>query len=333
MRPPAPSRTPETAMAGRGRYGRVIAPLALLALVAGCAELPRLPVTAAAPPEIAAPEDIRERSQESVALGVHYQRLENDLLAQGLLRTDGGGIDTPFNARDLTTNFLRIALRDEYVTEGDGLVARETESRLRRWKKPVRMQLIFGATVAEEQRARDTEDVTAFAARLAEVTGLRISQTDTRANFHVLVLNEDDRRAFGPELDALMPGMTRATKRAFLDLPKDQLCAVIGALNADGVTYDRAIALIRGEHPPLMRLSCIHEELAQGLGLANDSPQARPSIFNDDEEFAYLTRHDELLLEMLYDPRLEPGMTVDDAAPLVRRIAEEIIAETTGGPV
>jgi hypothetical protein len=36
---------------------------------------------------------------------------------------------------------------------------------------------------------------------------------------------------------------------------------------------------------------------------------------------------------MLYDPRLEPGMTVDDAAPLVRRIAEEIIAETTGGPV
>jgi len=82
-----------------------------------------------------------------------------------------------------------------------------------------------------------------------------------------------------------------------------------------------------------MRLSCIHEELAQGLGLANDSPQARPSIFNDDEEFAYLTRHDELLLEMLYDPRLEPGMTVDTAAPLVRRIAEEIIAETTGGPV
>jgi len=318
---------------GYGRLRRALGGLALLGLVAGCVALPRPPAPVMPTPDTAAPEDIGERSQESIALGVHYQRLENDLLAQGLLRTDGGGVDTPFDARDLATNFLRIALRDEYVTEGDGLVARETESRLRRWNKPVRMQLIFGATVAEEQRLRDTEDVTAFAARLAEVTGLRIIQTDARANFHVLVLNEDDRRAFGPELDALMPGMTRATKRAFLDLPKDQLCAVIGALNADGVTYDRAIALIRGEHPPLMRLSCIHEELAQGLGLANDSPQARPSIFNDDEEFAYLTRHDELLLEMLYDPRLEPGMTVDTAAPLVRRIAEEIIAETTGGPV
>jgi len=323
-------------MAAKQGYGRLrlaLGGLALMGLVAGCVALPRPPAPVMPTHDTAAPEDIGERSQESIALGVHYQRLENDLLAQGLLRTDGGGVDTPFDARDLATNFLRIALRDEYVTEGDGLVARETESRLRRWNKPVRMQLIFGATVAEEQRLRDTEDVTAFAARLAEVTGLRIIQTDARANFHVLVLNEDDRRAFGPELDALMPGMTRATKRAFLDLPKDQLCAVIGALNADGVTYDRAIALIRGEHPPLMRLSCIHEELAQGLGLANDSPQARPSIFNDDEEFAYLTRHDELLLEMLYDPRLEPGMTVDTAAPLVRRIAEEIIAETTGGPV
>ena len=48
-----------------------------------------------------------------------------------------------------------------------------------------------------------------------------------------------------------------------------------------------AVAIVRGEHPDLMRLSCIHEELAQGLGLANDSPYARPSVFNDDEEFGF----------------------------------------------
>jgi hypothetical protein len=44
--------------------------------------------------------------------------------------------------------------------------------------------------------------------------------------------------------------------------------------------------VIRAEHPDLLRLSCLHEEIAQGLGLPNDSPRARPSIFNDDEEFA-----------------------------------------------
>ena len=38
-----------------------------------------------------------------------------------------------------------------------------------------------------------------------------------------------------------------------------------------------------------MRRACVHEEMAQGLGLGNDSETARPSIFNDDEEFALLT--------------------------------------------
>ena len=63
------------------------------------------------------------------------------------------------------------------------------------------------------------------------------------------------------------------------------------------------------------------------MGLANDSPAARPSVFNDDEEFALLTRHDELLLRMLYDPRLRPGMTEAEARPIITDIATEL----TGG--
>ena len=43
------------------------------------------------------------------------------------------------------------------------------------------------------------------------------------------------------------------------------------------------------------------------MGLPNDSPEARPSLFNDDLEFALLTEHDAVLLRMLYDPRLRPG--------------------------
>ena len=74
-----------------------------------------------------------------------------------------------------------------------------------------------------------------------------------------------------------------------------------------------------------MRLACIHEEMAQGLGLANDSPRARPSIFNDDEEFALLTTHDEMLLRMLYDDRLRSGMGAAEAAPIARQIARELL--------
>jgi hypothetical protein len=74
-----------------------------------------------------------------------------------------------------------------------------------------------------------------------------------------------------------------------------------------------------------MRRSCIEEEMTQALGLANDDPAIRPSIFNDDEEFALLTKHDEILLKMLYDPRLRVGMTPERARPLLRAVAEDAL--------
>ncbi len=95
--------------------------------------------------------------------------------------------------------------------------------------------------------------------------------------------------------------------------------------------FRKAVAVIRAEHPDLLRTACLHEEIAQGLGLSNDSPAARPSIFNDDEEFGLLTEHDELLLRILYDDRLVPGMTAAQARPIVAAIASELLEETMGG--
>jgi hypothetical protein len=75
-------------------------------------------------------------SEASRNLAIYYSRLQADLLAQGLLRTDGGGRDTPFGARDLARNFELIAFYDEYE-RGAGL--RPSSGRpvpLRRWPQP-----------------------------------------------------------------------------------------------------------------------------------------------------------------------------------------------------
>ena len=191
------------------------------------------------------------------------------------------------------------------------------------------MSIEFGEDIPFAQKVRDRNATISFANRLSRLTGVAISQTSRDTNFLVLSLNEADRRAFEPRLRALVPGIAESSVRAFVNLPREQFCLVIGTFKPDGVTYDKAIVLIRGEHPDMLRLSCIHEELAQGMGLANDSPRARPSIFNDDEEFGLLTNHDELLLKMLYDPRLQTGMSAAEAAPIARQIASEIVA----GPV
>jgi hypothetical protein len=308
-----------------------VAAALLVGLVAGCADDPAPPASPPPEPEVTAqppaaePVAVLPRSPASEALATYYARLQQDLLSRGLLRGDGGGADTPFTDVMLARNFVRIALYDEYEPGRPLEVTDPVMSRLRRWESPVRMDIRFGATVPPDQQARDRATIAAYAARLSRITGLPIAQVQAGGNYHVYVVNEDDRLALGDELRRVAPGISDSTVRAIVNMQRSTLCLVVAFSDDGGPVYSKAIAVIRGEHPDLLRSACVHEELAQGLGLANDHPQARPSIFNDDEEFGLLTRHDELLLKILYDRRLTPGMTPTEAAPIVAVIAAELM--------
>ena len=118
-------------------------------------------------------------------------------MAQGLLRTDRGGPDTPFTDRNLADNFIRVALYDEYATQNGQFVQRQTPSHLRRWQKPVRLAVEFGDTVPLDQRSTDVGTIARYADDLARTSGHPVSLVTDAANFHVLILNEDDRRAAG----------------------------------------------------------------------------------------------------------------------------------------
>lgn len=272
----------------------------------------------------------KQPSAQSVALADYYKRVQADLLVQGLLRTDGGGPDTPFTDTILLRNFERIALAEEYA-RGGGLRPGNGElGRVKKWIDPVRISVEFGANVPQSQRGKDAADVTKYAARLARITGHPITTTQSNPNFHVLFMSEDDKSEIRPRVQQIVPNINAASLAIFDNLPRSIHCLVIAFSGSEGgYDYARAIALIRSEHPDLLRLSCIHEEIAQGLGLGNDSPQARPSIFNDDDEFALLTTHDEQLLKMLYTPSLRPGMTAEQARDILR---PAISVASTGGP-
>ncbi len=301
-----------------------------LSILAACAPLGQQEQVRPQPKPVGmakpAPVGISGRSK---ALSTYFNRVQSDLLSQGLLRTDGGGPDTPFTATDLARNFEMIAFYDEYE-RGMGLRgAHGGPGFLRRWGVPVRFGVEFGASVPEDQRRIDRANVRAYSRRLARVTGHPISVSESNPNFHVLFMGEDDRAQMLTRVRQIVPNINPASLNILRDIPRSIHCLVI-AFSATGndSDYREAIALVRAEHPGLLRKSCIHEELAQGLGLANDSPHARPSIFNDDDEFALLTSHDEMLLKMLYDRRLRAGMPLDEAGPVIREIAEEL----AGGP-
>lgn len=297
-----------------------LAAVFLLFGLAAC-DLPTNEVTRTVPTETAV-----KRSAESLRLEQYYTGVQSRLQAQGLLRTDGGGVDAPFTARSLAADFERIALYDEYAIVGNRFVARQTPSALRRWQKPIRIGLIFGDLVPEATRAKDRANVTSYARRLARLTGIDIRVTDADPNFHVMFLHRDEQKTIGPVLRARIPRLNPVVVDEIARSPRNTFCVAYAFSDQSNAnSYNSAIILVKAEHADLMRLSCIHEEMAQAMGLANDSPNVRPSIFNDDEEFALLTRHDELLLRMLYDRRLKVGMTAATARPLLTTIAADVL--------
>jgi len=318
---------------GRHIFSSLKASVCALAL-AGCMSTPESGNPYVAPPS--APPIIVEQTTtptrmsataESAALTAFYQRTWRTLRANGLLRTVREPTDAHYDAQKLADNFVRIALNNEYVAVGTRVVARQTPTPLRRWEEPVRFQLSFGPSVSEEIQTADTAAFAQVVGELANATGHAISIAPA-ANFHVLVLNENELRASGDMLRTRAPRIDERTINYIENMGRAQYCAVVTTSAGGTSGLSAGVAVIRAEQPPEMRQACLHEELAQGLGLVNDSPKARPSIFNDDNEFALLTDHDLALLRILYDRRLASGMTPETAAPIAATLAREVLGET-----
>jgi hypothetical protein len=288
--------------------------------IAAC-DVPGAAPVPEAPPPVAVPAP---PTPKSAAAAAYFAQTQQTLLANGLLRTDAGS-DVPYTDRMLAENFMRIALFDEYRRTSTGFVREETESRLRRWEAPVRIGLRFGASVSPERQATDRAKIASFVNRLALVTGHPIFMDDGAPNFVIHIVSEDEREALGPKIRAVLPNLSAGDVAGITHMPRTTYCLVYALSEGNSGAYTRGFAVIRAEHPDLLRLSCVHEELTQGLGLPNDSPRARPSIFNDDEEFALLTDHDEQLLRILYSHELRPGMSAAEARPIVETLARRLL--------
>ncbi|MCC1480626.1 DUF2927 domain-containing protein [Roseibaca sp. Y0-43] len=307
-----------------GKFGVTGLACCMALALAGCT-LVAPPAPAPAPDQKAETAPPARPDSAPSAVAAHFAATEARRIAQGLLRMERAPRDLPISASLIERAFVEVALRDEYQIGADRILQQSSPAALRRWEAPVRLSLEFGASVPAATRERDSGMVARFAARLSRVSEHPIAVTNGRGNFTVLVLSEDERRAIAPRLRALVPGIDAASQALVEDLPLSVSCLVL-AFSRDGTnTYSDAVAIIRAELPERTRDMCYFEEITQGLGLANDSPVARPSLFNDSAEFAVMTVLDEQLLRVLYDPRLRPGMREAQARPIVRMIAAELM--------
>ncbi|MEM7545655.1 MAG: DUF2927 domain-containing protein [Pseudomonadota bacterium] len=257
-----------------------------------------------------------------------YREYARFVTRDGGMRAERSPEDAQFSNAELATNFEKIALNREYRREEGKLIEATTPSLISRWRDPIRYQILGGGVTP-----LDKADYAELAARLTDLTGVEVAEGDSDPNVTILILTADERRAFIDELeeDGIAERMPLVIEWAQkLSYP---CVGQVGYRDANTGQITGAMIVIKAELEGLFRKSCIHEELVQTMGLMNDDKRVRPSIFNDDQEFALLTEHDEYLLRILYDDRLQPGMEANEALPLVPAIIEDLRPETDAAAV
>jgi hypothetical protein len=204
-------------------------------------------------------------------------------------------------------SFVELAMKNGYSTR---------QNPVRKWMTGVRYFIVH--QVGDEDLHRQLVD--AHFLHLAEITGLSIQPVETRdaANFLVVLTSESS-------LESDLPRYFGAgSARRHETLFRDSLCMASFATERRG-TIVRAVALIPVDAARARAdlASCVVEDLTHAMGLGNDTVQALPSIFSRKSNLAFLSGLDHLVLKMLYDQRIKPGMTEKTALPVLKTIAGE----------
>ncbi|MBS8261438.1 DUF2927 domain-containing protein [Roseibium polysiphoniae] len=87
----------------------------------------------------------------------------------------------------------------------------------------------------------------------------------------------------------------------------------------------RSAAVIVSDEGEFLFQRCLVEEVLQGLGPMNDDQSLSHSVFNDTSRHSRFTVFDQIILNMLYDPRIKPGMSskqIETLLPIVARDAK-----------
>lgn len=213
----------------------------------------------------------------------------------------GAAAETPSD-RALLDAFGRIAFGNEFVAEAD--------PRLQKWVQPIRWRAYEYVPLAEDER----DFLARHIARLARLTGHDFAPAPSwpDSNFIILFVSEDRYEATIERY--LSPG-----RRQLLQRLARTTC--LGLLRHHRATFEieLAVAIIpveRARSRGLMQ-SCIAEETTQVLGLLNDA-DVPGTLFNDTGDARDLTPLDEMLVRLLYDPGLKPGMRREEAMAAAR---------------
>ena len=211
---------------------------------------------------------------------------------------------TSFTDGQIADGFMKTAFGAEYHLAG-------RVDRIRKYHGPVRVFAIGGPARLRAQLATVVADIGRHVRHLDIAMAASAGAANVTVN---LVRNRNFDRAI-----ARAYGRRRAREiRTMLD-PQ----CLSGFRKNERLEIQHSDIFLTTDNGDFIFHDCAYEELLQSLGPISDTDEIPWTMFNDSVQMGYFDIYDQYILNILYDPRIKAGMTVDD----VRRLLPEVLKD------
>jgi hypothetical protein len=210
-----------------------------------------------------------------------------------------------FTDSQIIDGFLKTAFGAEYHLAG-------RVDRIRKYVAPVR---VFADGADRRDRKAQLAKVVADIAM--RVQHLDIAMADTSAGANVLVKLVRDRDLY--RTISTFYGSDRARE---IKSSLDPQC-LSGFRKNEKYEIEHSHVILTVDNGDFIFLDCAYEELLQSLGPINDTSSVPWTMFNDKVSMGFFDVYDQYILNILYDPRIKAGMTVEE----VKAVLPEVLAD------
>jgi hypothetical protein len=210
-----------------------------------------------------------------------------------------------FTDVEITDGFFKTAFGAEYHLAG-------RVDRIRKYDMPVRVFATGGAhTDRQAQLARVVADIA------ARVRHLDIAMADSRDAANIIVSLVRDR-----DLSRTISAFYGTERAREIRSSLDPQC-LSGFRKNDRFEIEHSDVLLTFDSSDFTFLDCAYEELLQSLGPINDTSSVPWTMFNDNVSMGFFDVYDQYIMNVLYDPRIKAGMTVDE----VKAVLPDVLAD------
>ena len=212
-----------------------------------------------------------------------------------------------FTDAEIVEGFLKTAFGAEYHLAG-------RVDRIRKYDKPVRVFADGNRADRKVQLAKVIADIR------AKVQHLDIAMTDNNDAANVVVKLVRDRELY--RTIATFYGQERAKE---IRTSLDPQC-LSGFRKNENYEIEHSDVILTVDNGDFVFLDCAYEELLQSLSPINDPATVPWTMFNDSVSMGFFDVYDQYLLNLLYDPRIKPGMNVQEVKAALPAVLTDVRA-------